>query len=93
MTETYILLCDRCVERLDAGRHPENRYFLTELTGSRRTTQCSQCFQTASCSQYRMKSKAVVAMERSIAKREEQNYRPKHDKRARYKEPWRSERE
>ena len=45
MTDVYMTLCDSCAERLDAGQHPENRYYLTEVRGSRRTTQCSRCLQ------------------------------------------------
>lgn len=79
MTDVYMTLCDNCAEKLDAGQHPENRYYLTEVRGSRRTTQCS------------LKSKAILAMERAIAKRKQQGYIPKHDTRAHYRGNWREQ--
>lgn len=82
-------LCDVCAEKLDAEKHPENRYYLTEVPGSRRTVQCSRCLQLVACTQYSLESKAVIAMKRAMARQTQQGYIPKHDRRARYHEPWR----
>ena len=87
MSEILMTLCDDCAERLDADRHPENTYYLTEVPGSRRPTQCSRCFQQTICRQYGMKSKAIVAMEREL-KRREGRHLPKKDRRAHYREPF-----
>lgn len=91
MTDVYMTLCDSCAERLDAGQHPENRYYLTEVRGSRRTTQCSRCLQLAECTQYSLKSKAILAMERAMAKKKQNGYIQKHDTRARYRGNWREQ--
>lgn len=89
MTDVYMTLCDSCAEKMDAEKHSENKYYLTEVPGSRRTVQCGRCMQLQVCTQYSLKSKAILAMERAMAKRKEQRYIPKHDRRARYREPWR----
>ncbi len=80
-------LCDVCAERMDAERHAENKYYLTEVPGSRRRTQCSRCFQSTVCRQYSIKSKAIVAMERAI-KRRQGMHLPKKDRRAHYRKPF-----
>ena len=49
MSEIYMTLCDSCAERMDAEKHAENRYYLTAVPGSRRTTQCSRCLQLVAC--------------------------------------------
>ena len=93
MSEILMTLCDVCAERIDANQRPEGRYYLEEVPGSRHTAQCSRCFQIAACTQYSAKSKAVVAMERELARQRERDaYTPKHDRRARYREPWRQRR-
>lgn len=90
MSEILMTLCDQCAEKMDANRHPENRYYLKEVLGSHRKTQCIYCLQNKMCCQYSAKSKAVIAMERALTKKQaEQGYTPKHDTRAHYREPWR----
>ena len=89
MSDIYMTLCDACAEKLDAQQHPENKYYLTEMPGSRRTVQCSRCFQLAGCTQYAVKSKALLAMERAIARQRGRHL--KKDTRAHYREPWRGE--
>lgn len=89
MSEIYMTLCDTCAEKLDANRHAENRYYLTPVQGSRRTVQCTRCFQIAGCTQYEAKSKAVLAMERAMARQRAGTHIQKTDRRAHYREPWR----
>ncbi len=90
MTEIYMTACDQCAEKMDAEKHPENPYYLTEVFGSRRMTQCTRCFQYRECAKYEMKSKAVLAMERAIErKKNRREGLPQRDTRARYREPFR----
>lgn len=91
MNDTFMTLCDSCAEKMDAAKRPENRYYLDALPGSRRTTACTICGQLTGCTQYRAKSKNLVAMERAIAKQRQQSYGMKKDNRAYYREPWRGE--
>ena len=87
--KNYMTLCERCAERMDAEKHPENKYYLDPVPGSGRMTACSRCFQVLPCTQYEFESKAIRAMKRAITRKKESGYRPKHDTRARYREPWR----
>lgn len=90
MSETYMTLCDRCEERMNAEKHPENKYFLEEILGSRRTTRCMICDQIAGCTQYIAESKAMRAMRREIARKKKEAGKPEpKDHRARYRGPWR----
>ena len=89
MSEVLMTLCDRCAEKIDADRNQSGTYYLTEKENEREIGHCDLCFQEKACCRYRMKSKAVLAMEREIRKRKEP-YRPKHDRRAHYREPWRN---
>ena len=92
MNEIYMTLCDSCAERIDANQRTEGRYYLTEVPGSRRLTQCTRCFQAVMCSQYGAKSKAIVAMERALKQQAATGgYTPKHDHRARDRGSWREE--
>ena len=81
----YLTLCDRCADKMDAWNNQGGTYYLTEVEGSRMETQCTNCFQTRECTQYEAKSKAMVAMEREMHRRQNQE----RDTRARYKEPFR----
>ena len=90
MSEIYMTLCDSCAEKMDADRHPENKYYLIEMLESRRPTKCTKCFQTTTCAQYAAKSKAMVAFEREMA-RQKKNRLPGKDTRAHYHGPWRTD--
>lgn len=83
-----LTMCDRCAEKMDADRYPENGYFLTEQWGSRRPGRCAQCGREAEVAQYEAESKAVIAMRRAIARQQES---PGKDTRAHWREPWRGE--
>ena len=89
MSEIYMTLCDSCAERMDAEKHAENRYYLTAVPGSRRTTQCSRCLQLVACTQYNLESKADRAMRRALARKAQEANIQKKDHRARYRGDWR----
>lgn len=89
MSDILMTLCDTCAEKMDAHRHPENKYYLKEILGSERYMQCTRCFQEGMCRQYSMKSKAILAMERAIARQKEGKHLANRDTRAQYREPWR----
>lgn len=89
MSEIYMTLCDSCAERMDAEKHAENRYYLTAVPGSRRTTQCSRCLQLVACTQYSLESKADRAMRRALARKAQEANIQKKDHRARYRGDWR----
>lgn len=79
-------MCDRCAERMDAERNPENQYYLTEQPGSRRPGRCVHCLRETEVAQYEAESKAIIAMRRAIRRQREI---PKRDTRAHWREPWR----
>lgn len=81
-----LTMCDRCAEKMDADRYPENGYFLTEQWGSRRPGRCAQCGREVEVAQYEAESKAVIAMRRAIARQQES---PGKDTRAHWRKPWR----
>ena len=89
MSEIYMTFCDACAERLDAEKHPENKYYLTEIQGSRRTMTCPRCFQLAACTQYSLESKTMRAARKQWAG--QRQGAPKKDRRAHYRGPWREQ--
>ena len=89
MSETYMTLCDSCAEKMDKEKHLENRYYLTAVPGSRRTTKCTMCMQLVACTTYSLEHEAIRAMRRALARKAQEGAVQKKDHRARYRGDWR----